>query len=113
MVTGRKSTRKHSEVEEVAVDPVKPAAVSKSSKSFRSVAALKNDDPREDSSGQQQAVIQPVPAAQFAVVSAGAPLSTGRNSAAPVPSSQVLTIVIDTTSNQPKTSSSSSTSNAS
>ncbi len=91
------------EVEEVAVDPVKPAAVSKSSKSSRSVEALKNDDPREDSSGQQQAVIQPVPAARFAVVSAGAP----------VPSSQVLTIVIDTTSNQPKTSSSSSTSNAS
>ena len=114
LVTGRKSTRKHSEVEEVAVDPVKPAAVSKSSKSSRSVGALKTGDPREDSSGQQQAVIQPVPAAHFAVVSAGAPLSTGRNSAAPVPSSQVLTIVIDTTSNhQPMTSSSSSTSNAS
>ena len=41
-------------------------------------------------------------------------MSTGRNSAAPVSSSQVLTIVIDTTSHQnPKTSSSSLTSNVS
>ena len=112
MVTGRKSTRKHSEVEEGAADPVKPAAVIKTSKPSRSVAASKYDEPREGSSSNQQTVIQPVPAAPFAVVSAP-PLSTGRNSAASV-SSQVLTIVIDTTSHQnPKTSSSSSSSIAS
>jgi len=114
-VTGRKSTRKHSEVEEaVAEDPIEqPSAVSKTARQSRSVAAVNKDEGSgECSSGNQQAR-KPLSAAQFAVVSAGPPMSAGRNGAAPASSSQVLTIVIDTTSHAKTSLLTNSTSNAS